>query len=163
MIAIRRVVLPGDPAEGFVFDTWVRSYLDAARGGRDQLPAIEPMHAVIRNMEPRAADRAIRSLFSSTARGATIWLACDEDLYLGWCASSPGRLEYVYVKKNVRRHGLANQLIAHATTEHRAPMRTVGLMTWPWVERWLARNHVRYQPTRGTHVQAEADSAAAAG
>lgn len=37
----------------------------------------------------------------------------DEDAILGWSATRPGKLLYVYVRRELRRLGMGNALIAH--------------------------------------------------
>lgn len=159
MIVFRRVVLPGDPAESFVIDTWARSYLDAARGGRDGCEAPRELaHHLARAMGVPTITTSVYGWLRQTLRaGAQIWLAQDEPaevpegqrrepVYLGWACASPGALHYVYVKRRLRKSGLASRLLHHCVVQHGVPLRTCTSSSWPWVMDWLERNQIIYQP-----------------
>lgn len=179
-IRIRRAALPADPAEAFIFDTLVRSYCDAANGGRDQGEPRELAHALFRELPEHIARAVLKDwLHQQLGSGARLWLAYDdgdgepgvEPLFVGWVCASPGQLHYVYVKRRFRRAGLAGELLLHAMLNTKPepgkvgilnrPLRTCSIMTWPWVERWLGRNGVTYQPTTRDHGQEEQAEAAA--
>lgn len=163
MITIRRASLQGDPAEAFIGDTLVRSYSDAANGGRDGLKARELAHSLFAELtEPIARKMMSGWLRARITEGARLWLAFVPDdadpMFVGWICASPGVLHYVYVKRNFRRKRIASSLlhdvIAHGFDAPR-PLSSCSVMTWPWVERWLGRNGVNYQPTaKEEHEQA---------
>ena len=167
MITIRRAVLPGDPAEAFVLDAIKGAYLDAATGGRDAEEPREFAHALVRSMlvqahPPKPSPQLVRALHDIVREplrhGGRLWIASpvdDPTLYLGWICASPEVLHFVYVKRKLRRQGIAGALLAHATSEFEAPFKTAAVMTWPWVEEWLARNGVHYAPTRAYEQEQE--------
>lgn len=89
----------GPEDEPFIVDSWCMSYKS---------------QAVARDMGPRyLVDYKwfVRALLKKVR----VTVACDvEDpgVILGWCASSPGVVHYVFVKHDFRRLGIAKNLLA---------------------------------------------------
>lgn len=161
MITIRRAVLPADPAEAFIVDTLVRSYADAANGGRDGVEPRELAHALFRELPEHVARKTLKAwLYARLTAGARLWLAYDdgdpnEPLFVGWVCADARSLHYVYVKRRFRKNGIAGSLIWGAMQGLGSRFGLYSINTWPWVERWLARNGLTYQPIARNHEQEE--------
>lgn len=96
MIAFRPAV---QNDEGFIADSWVRSYGDS-RWARDHGPGYVRSH-----------DAAVKRLFAR----AQVFVACLEahpETIIGWACTEPDCVHYVYVKQKFRHEGLGKKLIA---------------------------------------------------
>lgn len=51
----------------------------------------------------------------------------DPSVIVGWALARSKTLEYVYVKKDARRCGIAKELVVALL-----PIRRAGCTTWPW-------------------------------
>ena len=134
---IRSVEHPDDPAWPFVFDTWVGSYLAAARKNAPN----ELAQALSARPE---AGPLVRKWVGELAKGSEVALMVDgeqPDVYAGWACGSVYALHFVYVKKVFRRLGLGGQLIDQLGSPSR-----YSLSTWPKHDRWLESRGMIYDP-----------------
>jgi GNAT superfamily N-acetyltransferase len=147
-----RQLTPNDPAEGFVYSSWIKSYLSAATGGDSELEPVELAHFLVRAAVPQAS-QGVRAWIDCLRleHDCKIWVVYPEDdpsLFLGFVAAHGTCLDYLYVKKRVRRQGVATMLIHHV-----ADLVSCSSLTWPWVAEWLSSEGLEYQPRVGSVLQ----------
>ena len=87
-----RIGWPSD--YGYIIDTWIRTkYRDPFGKWHDEKEKLRPL---------------------LTLNSTKIVVAClpdDDDAIMGWLVSSSEVLQYVYVRKDVRKLGLASQML----------------------------------------------------
>lgn len=110
---------PMEPSDrACVISTWMRSAAERVRGQG-------PRRAFFA-YEPRLAERVIDS--------AQVLIACSPEhasTIHGWCATSaPGVVHYAYVPRELRRLGLAREMIRSALGSY--PDRIETGHRWPW-------------------------------
>ena len=142
MISIRPMTRTNDPAEAFVKDTWVRSLYDGVR--------------------PDATDRQLLTYLTSQGASCVrpyvlavlalprsqVFIAGAEDdpqLLLGYVCAEPGRVHYVYVKKNLRRRGISDRLLTYATNRL-GPFKYTSTLTRAWTHDWARKLGLAYDP-----------------
>lgn len=99
VLELRHVAVhPVDPEErAMVFATWIRSYKDVATGA-----GVCPSTYFLEQ------DRVISRLFSLTH---IAFRAEAPSVIHGWVCGRPGVLHYAYVRPDIRRCGLARQMV----------------------------------------------------
>ena len=96
----------------FVVDSWVKSYQSYALS-RDCEHCNNAGRIYRGNRFLRGHKRLIRDILARS--GTALLVAChpdDPEPILGWACSENGVLHYVFVKKDVRRVGVASALLA---------------------------------------------------
>lgn len=95
-----------------VVDSWVKSYQGYALA-RDCEHCGGAGRIYRGNRFLRGHKRLVREILARP--GAALLVACrpdDPDTILGWACTGPGKVFYVFVKKDVRRVGIAKALLA---------------------------------------------------
>lgn len=127
------VIVPyTEDARAFVYDSFVRSWVDAANGGNDAAPVNE-LAQMLFQVSAFNLPVLHRYLDKVLARSTTYIASAAElpNVYIGWMAANADTLEYVYVKRAARRLGIARDLMKH----HGTPLTRQAMITWPWTER----------------------------
>lgn len=138
------VIKAPSSAYPFIRDSFLKSWYDAARGGRDREPVTELAQLMLRACEQappaflyEAMDRYLEIML---ARSRTLVAIAAESpsVYIGWLSANDDTLEYVYVKRDARRLGIARDLMRAAGT----PLTRQALVTWPWTRRLTHKGQV---------------------
>lgn len=137
----------GDACEAFVYNAWIRSYLAAAQGGDDKAPPVELAQCLARASNG-SGDAAVRSWIQLLRkRGCRVWVAHPQGepgLYLGFVAGRRFALDYLYVKRVMRRQGVGAALLHHA--REALGFQDASSATWPWVVQWFEDQGIGYNP-----------------
>jgi GNAT superfamily N-acetyltransferase len=99
------VVRPYSPEtdEGFVYDTWIKSYADACSTGHP----LRRNPAYCSNMRAR-----IRMVLARESRCLVAAWADDPTVFLAWGCAEDDVIHFVYVKKPYRRQGIGRLLVS---------------------------------------------------
>jgi len=115
-VALRPMVA-GDRA--FVLSTWIRSYAERVRG-------------IVRRDVYLAHEPALVERLLASSRALVACSASHEATIHGWCVVAPSSrvLHYAYTPPELRRLGLARELIRAAFGTY--PTRLETSHRWPW-------------------------------
>jgi GNAT superfamily N-acetyltransferase len=89
-----------------------------------------------------------------------VWIAGaadDPQTLIGWVAAEPARVHYTYVKKRLRGHGIARDLLEHAACDL-GQFTSTSTLTRDWIREKASANGISYSPSfRGEHAEKAAD------